>query len=82
MFRTLSVRSVVKIWSADWGINCLMDVENADCWRPGDRMVAEESKTKATDFSIAAIMARSAAEPRSPVARSPPHTGKLGLFIT
>lgn len=36
-------------------------------WRRGDaRMVAEESKTRATDFSIAAIMARSAAEPRSP----------------
>ncbi|XP_059060626.1 T-box transcription factor TBX20-like [Achroia grisella] len=55
-----------------------MDVENAECWRSdGDRMVAEEGKTRATDFSIAAIMARSAAEPRSPVARSPPHTGSV-----
>lgn len=55
---------------------CLMDVESAECWRPGgERMVAEEGKTRATDFSIAAIMARSAVERRSPVARSPPHTG-------
>lgn len=53
-----------------------MDVENVECWRPGgDRMVAEEGKSRATDFSIAAIMARSTVEPRSPVARSPPHTG-------
>lgn len=58
-----------------------MDVEGAECWRSGgDRMVAEEGKTRATDFSIAAIMARSAAEPRSPVARSPPLTGNLGLI--
>lgn len=60
-----------------------MDVESAECWRSGgDRMVAEEGKTRATDFSIAAIMARSAAEPRSPVARSPPHTGMIGLMLT
>ncbi|XP_012549907.1 T-box transcription factor TBX20 isoform X2 [Bombyx mori] len=53
-----------------------MDVENAECWKSGgDRMVAEEGKTRATDFSIAAIMARSAVERRSPDARSPPHTG-------
>lgn len=62
-----------------------MDVASAECWRAvagGERMVAEEGKTRATDFSIAAIMARSAgaAEPRSPVARSPPHTGNLGLI--
>ncbi|CAG4944287.1 unnamed protein product [Colias eurytheme] len=51
------------------GTEVLMDV---DGW-PGSRMVAEESKTRATDFSIAAIMARSAEQPRSPVAvaRSP-----------
>ncbi|XP_028170211.1 T-box transcription factor TBX20-like [Ostrinia nubilalis] len=54
-----------------------MDVEGAECWRSGGgRMVAEEGKTRATDFSIAAIMAR-AAEPRSPLARSPPHTGSV-----
>ncbi|XP_041972486.1 T-box protein H15-like [Aricia agestis] len=46
-----------------------MDV---DGW---SRMVAEEGKTKATDFSIAAIMARSVEQPRSPVARSPPFLG-------
>lgn len=64
-----------------------MDVASAECWRAvavagGERMVAEEGKTRATDFSIAAIMARSAgaAEPRSPVARSPPLTGNLGLL--
>ncbi|XP_038206864.1 T-box transcription factor TBX20-like [Zerene cesonia] len=51
------------------GTEVLMDV---DGWS-GSRMVAEESKTRATDFSIAAIMARSAEQPRSPVAvaRSP-----------
>ncbi|XP_004930966.1 T-box transcription factor TBX20 isoform X1 [Bombyx mori] len=55
-----------------------MDVENAECWKSGgDRMVAEEGKTRATDFSIAAIMARSAVERRSPDARSPPHTACL-----
>ncbi|CAB3230849.1 unnamed protein product [Arctia plantaginis] len=53
-----------------------MDVESAECWAGRDRMVAEEGKTRATDFSIAAIMAR-AAEPRSPVARSPPLTGSV-----
>ncbi|XP_014369706.2 T-box protein H15 [Papilio machaon] len=42
--------------------------------RPG-RMLAEEGRTRATDFSIAAIMARSAAEPRSPGASSPTHNG-------
>ncbi|XP_034826564.1 T-box transcription factor TBX20-like [Maniola hyperantus] len=47
-----------------------MDVEG---W--GSRMVAEESKTRATDFSIAAIMARSAEQRRSPVASSPPCLG-------
>lgn len=60
-----------------------MDVESAGCW--GGRMVAEEGKTRATDFSIAAIMARSAAEPRSPAAReprSPPHIGEIGLTLT
>ncbi|XP_068620833.1 T-box transcription factor TBX20 [Battus philenor] len=51
-----------------------MDVEGAGCWA-GCRMVAEEGKTRATDFSIAAIMARSATEPRSPAARSPTHIG-------
>lgn len=58
-----------------------MDVENAECWRAGgERMVAEEGKTRATDFSIAAIMARSGTEPRSPVAQTPPHTGNIGLI--
>ncbi|XP_045458777.1 T-box protein H15 [Melitaea cinxia] len=38
-------------------------------------MVAEEGKTRATDFSIAAIMARNAEQPRSPLARSPPFLG-------
>ncbi|CAH2067053.1 unnamed protein product, partial [Iphiclides podalirius] len=50
-----------------------MDVEGAGRW--AGSMVAEEGKTRATDFSIAAIMARSAAEPRSPAARSPSRTG-------
>lgn len=78
MYRTLSVKWVV--WGSGGTEGRLMDVEGAECWRPaGDRMVAEEGKTRATDFSIAAIMARSAAEPRSPVARSPPLTGNLGL---
>lgn len=58
-----------------------MDVDSAECWAGRDRMVAEEGKTRATDFSIAAIMAR-AAEPRSPVARSPPLTGILGIINT
>lgn len=58
-----------------------MDVESAECWRAGgERMVAEESKTRATDFSIAAIMARGGAEPRSPVAHTPPLTGNVGLL--
>ncbi|CAH2104459.1 unnamed protein product [Euphydryas editha] len=47
-----------------------MDVEG---W--ASRMVAEEGKTRATDFSIAAIMARSAEQPRSPLAKSPPLLG-------
>lgn len=55
-----------------------MDVEGAEVeWRAssGDRMLADESKTRATDFSIAAIMARGAGEPRSPGARSSSHAG-------
>lgn len=49
----------------------LMDVEGAGRW--AGSMVAEEGKTRATDFSIAAIMARSAA------ARSPTRIGQIGL---
>ncbi|XP_050670147.1 T-box transcription factor TBX20-like isoform X1 [Leptidea sinapis] len=46
-----------------------MDVE---AWSSA-KMVSEEGKTRATDFSIAAIMARSGEQPRSPLptARSP-----------
>lgn len=40
-----------------------------DVWP--SRMVAEEGRTRATDFSIAAIMARSSDQPRSPGASSP-----------
>ncbi|XP_063529900.1 T-box transcription factor TBX20-like [Cydia strobilella] len=50
-----------------------MDVETEGWSRA--RMVAEESKARATDFSIAAIMARG--EPRSPVAVSPTRTGSV-----
>ncbi|KAG7311374.1 hypothetical protein JYU34_002414 [Plutella xylostella] len=53
-----------------------MDVEGSEVWRAA-RMLAEESKSRATDFSIAAIMARGAAEPRSPGARSEPHQGSI-----
>lgn len=56
-----------------------MDVEG---WKGGceDRMPVgsppEEGRTRATDFSIAAIMARGAVDPRTLSARSPQHTGK------
>ncbi|XP_063617649.1 T-box transcription factor TBX20 isoform X1 [Cydia splendana] len=50
-----------------------MDVETEGWSRA--RMVAEESKARATDFSIAAIMARG--QPRSPVAVSPTRTGSV-----
>lgn len=85
MYIFLIIKEYVNEWTmcrTEWyysvgigtGGRVLMDVEG---W--GSRMVAEEGKTRATDFSIAAIMARSAEQRRSPVASSPPCLGKIGL---
>lgn len=57
----------------DWGLPRLMDV-GAEGWSRA-RMVAE-AKGRATDFSIAAIMARG---DQGPDARSPPLTGNSTL---
>ncbi|KPJ06442.1 T-box protein H15 [Papilio machaon] len=67
----MAVRDVSDVGGVRGLRALLMAVAGA---RPG-RMLAEEGRTRATDFSIAAIMARSAAEPRSPGASSPTHNG-------